>query len=130
MNLYLNHDIYIQRKVIIFKTISDYIDIVTDQIGSDYRKDEDPRIYVSANTNRGPLCDDWRSEYTAAQKAHFNDKHIMCAYKMCRVEFRYWGMQTKIERFIHDIGELNMGGFDYRGNSSFLRFCSSISAIT
>lgn len=27
----------------------------------------------------------------------------MCAYKLCRVEFKYWGMQTKIERFIHDI---------------------------
>lgn len=29
----------------------------------------------------------------------------MCAYKLCRVEFRYWGMQTKIEKFIHDIGK-------------------------
>jgi len=29
---------------------------------------------------------------------------IMCAYKLCRVEFRYWGMQSKCERFIHEIG--------------------------
>lgn len=28
----------------------------------------------------------------------------MCAYKLCRVEFRYWGMQTKLEKFIHDTG--------------------------
>ncbi|XP_067635797.1 protein retinal degeneration B-like [Eurosta solidaginis] len=28
---------------------------------------------------------------------------LMCAYKICRVEFRYWGMQTKIEKFIHDV---------------------------
>ena len=34
-----------------------------------------------------------------------NGKAIMCAYKLCRVEFKYWGMQAKIERFIHDIGE-------------------------
>lgn len=27
---------------------------------------------------------------------------LMCAYKLCRVEFRYWGMQTKLEKFIHD----------------------------
>ena len=27
----------------------------------------------------------------------------MCAYKLCKVEFRYWGMQSKIERFIHDM---------------------------
>lgn len=33
-----------------------------------------------------------------------NGKSLMCAYKLCRVEFRYWGMQTKIERFIHDVG--------------------------
>ncbi|CDQ85508.1 unnamed protein product [Oncorhynchus mykiss] len=29
---------------------------------------------------------------------------VMCAYKLCKVEFRYWGMQSKIERFIHDVG--------------------------
>ena len=29
---------------------------------------------------------------------------FMCAYKLCRVEFRYWGMQSKCERFIHEIG--------------------------
>lgn len=29
----------------------------------------------------------------------------MCAYKLCKVEFRYWGMQTKIEKFIHEVGE-------------------------
>lgn len=27
---------------------------------------------------------------------------LMCAYKLCRVEFRYWGMQTKLEKYIHD----------------------------
>lgn len=27
----------------------------------------------------------------------------MCAYKLCRVEFRYWGMQSKCERFIYEI---------------------------
>lgn len=30
----------------------------------------------------------------------------MCAYKLCKVEFRYWGMQTKIEKFIHEVGKL------------------------
>lgn len=27
----------------------------------------------------------------------------MCAYKLCRAEFRYWGMQSRCERFIHEI---------------------------
>ena len=31
----------------------------------------------------------------------------MCAYKLCKVEFRYWGMQAKIERFIHDMALRN-----------------------
>ena len=31
----------------------------------------------------------------------------MCAYKLCKVEFKYWGMQSKIERFIHDIGNVD-----------------------
>lgn len=35
-----------------------------------------------------------------------NGKALMCAYKLCRVEFRYWGMQTKIEKFIHDVGKI------------------------
>lgn len=33
-------------------------------------------------------------------------KSIMCAYKLCKVEFPYWGMQTKVEKFIHKVGKL------------------------
>jgi ribosomal protein S14 len=29
---------------------------------------------------------------------------VMCAYKLCRAEFRYWGMQSRCERFIHETG--------------------------
>ncbi|XP_023349192.1 protein retinal degeneration B [Eurytemora carolleeae] len=36
-----------------------------------------------------------------------NGKAIMCAYKLCKVEFRYWGMQSKLERFIHDMALRN-----------------------
>ncbi|KAL4223794.1 Membrane-associated phosphatidylinositol transfer protein 2 [Mactra antiquata] len=82
----------------------DYIDIVKDNISSsDYNKDEDPKIYISKKTKRGPLTDNWREEYSRASKTDPNVK-IMTAYKLCRVEFKYWGMQNKIERFIHDIG--------------------------
>lgn len=34
----------------------------------------------------------------------------MCAYKLCKVEFRYWGMQTKLEKFIHDVGKFYCNG--------------------
>ncbi|XP_052801776.1 protein retinal degeneration B-like isoform X2 [Mya arenaria] len=82
----------------------DFIDIVKDPISTgDYRKEEDPKLFKSQKTNRGPLFDNWREDYAKAAKSD-PDKKIMTAYKLCRVEFRYWGMQNKIERFIHDIG--------------------------
>ncbi|XP_035247617.1 membrane-associated phosphatidylinositol transfer protein 2-like isoform X1 [Anguilla anguilla] len=79
----------------------DPIDIVKDPIAPhEYLAEEDPRLYRSLKTKRGPLTDDWIQDYD-------NDPGkipIMCAYKLCKVEFRYWGMQSKIERFIHDVG--------------------------
>ncbi|XP_039658341.1 membrane-associated phosphatidylinositol transfer protein 2-like isoform X1 [Perca fluviatilis] len=79
----------------------DPIDIVTDPIPPhEYKAEEDTRLYKSAKTQRGPLQDDWIEEY----KNNPGKTPIMCAYKLCKVEFRYWGMQSKIERFIHDVG--------------------------
>lgn len=42
-------------------------------------------------------------------------KSIMCAYKLCKVEFRYWGMQTKIEKFIHEVGEYLLNKYIFLG---------------
>ncbi|XP_055775793.1 membrane-associated phosphatidylinositol transfer protein 2-like isoform X9 [Salvelinus fontinalis] len=79
----------------------DPIDIVKDPIPPhEYMQEEDPRIYRSDKTNRGPLQEDWIEEYNNNP----GKTPIMCAYKLCKVEFRYWGMQSKIERFIHDVG--------------------------
>ncbi|CAH8498424.1 unnamed protein product [Schistosoma turkestanicum] len=106
--------------------IIDFIDIVKDPItGSDYKAEEDPSLYISEATGRGPLSSNWREEFIHAQqvthetydkpptRTHDNSpvtsedlkplhKRIMCAYKLCRVEFRYWGTQTRVEQFIHD----------------------------
>lgn len=74
----------------------DVIDIVKDQLyGSDYVKEEDATTFVSEKTGRGPLEENWI-------ESSFKDSKIMCAYKLCRVEFRFWGFQTRGERFIHD----------------------------
>ncbi|XP_074527048.1 membrane-associated phosphatidylinositol transfer protein 2-like isoform X4 [Halichoeres trimaculatus] len=79
----------------------DPIDIVTDPIPPhEYKAEEDTRLYKSNKTQRGPLQDDWIEEYNNNP----GKTPIMCAYKLCKVEFRYWGMQSKIERFIHDVG--------------------------
>uniref|UniRef100_A0A8C0FYV9 Phosphatidylinositol transfer protein N-terminal domain-containing protein n=1 Tax=Chelonoidis abingdonii TaxID=106734 RepID=A0A8C0FYV9_CHEAB len=77
--------------------IMDTIDIVRDPISpNEYKVEEDPKLYRSAKTGRGPLGDDWLEGAMASGP-------LMCAYKLCKVEFRYWGMQSKIEQFIHDV---------------------------
>ncbi|XP_041436291.1 membrane-associated phosphatidylinositol transfer protein 2 isoform X4 [Xenopus laevis] len=83
------------------QTTLDPIDIVKDQIPPhEYKPEEDPKLYKSTKTKRGPLSDDWIEDH----RNKIGKYPIMCAYKLCKVEFRYWGMQSKIERFIHDVG--------------------------
>ncbi|KAF2355511.1 Phosphatidylinositol transfer protein [Trinorchestia longiramus] len=86
----------------------DVIDVVRDQShGADYNEAEDPTIFRSSKTGRGPLSENWIQEYWQACEGKTtplpDGKAIMCAYKLCKVEFRYWGMQSKIEKFIHDV---------------------------
>uniref|UniRef100_A0A4W6C295 Phosphatidylinositol transfer protein membrane associated 2 n=1 Tax=Lates calcarifer TaxID=8187 RepID=A0A4W6C295_LATCA len=79
----------------------DPIDIVKDYIAPhEYLVEEDPKLYQSVKTKRGPLSEDWIEEINQNP----GQNPVMCAYKLCKVEFRYWGMQSKIERFIHDVG--------------------------
>uniref|UniRef100_A0A2M4A7D2 Putative phosphatidylinositol transfer protein n=2 Tax=Anopheles triannulatus TaxID=58253 RepID=A0A2M4A7D2_9DIPT len=87
--------------------VVDLIDIVKDQLGgTDYVREEDPTLYRSERTGRGPLGEQWLDEYWTEVKGRTQptarNMSLMCAYKLCRVEFRYWGMQTKLEKFIHD----------------------------
>ncbi|CAH1718054.1 unnamed protein product [Chironomus riparius] len=87
--------------------IVDVIDIVKDQLtGADYVREEDPTLYVSEKTGRGPLWESWVEDYWTEVKGKKQPTEknmaLMCAYKLCKVEFRYWGMQTKLEKFIHD----------------------------
>ncbi|XP_076019650.1 membrane-associated phosphatidylinositol transfer protein 2 isoform X1 [Genypterus blacodes] len=79
----------------------DPIDIVKDYIPPhEYLVEEDPKLYQSVKTKRGPLSEAWIEEINQDP----GQSSVMCAYKLCKVEFRYWGMQSKIERFIHDVG--------------------------
>ena len=76
----------------------DVMDFVNDPISSgDYVREEDPREFCSRKTGRGPLSTQWRVEYAR------EGRPIMCAYKLCRVEFKYWGLQQRVERWIHDL---------------------------
>ena len=68
-------------------------------------------LYISSSTGRGPLCDDWLEVYCddceGKDQPTASGRSIMCAYKLCKVEFRYWGMQSKIERWFSNNSFLN-----------------------
>ena len=88
--------------------IVDLIDIVKDNEGEAFNDPEkdDPTLYISEKTSRGPLTKDWIQEHWSdcegKEQPTKNGFSIMCAYKLCKVEFQYWGMQRKIEGFIQD----------------------------
>lgn len=68
------------------------IDIANDAVdANDYKKDEDPKTYKSEKTGRGPLDGDWKKSVDP----------VMTAYKLVTVQFKWWGLQTKVENFIH-----------------------------
>ncbi|CAF3708247.1 unnamed protein product [Rotaria sp. Silwood1] len=76
----------------------EFLDIVHSQPLADIAA-ENPALFHSEKTGRGPLTSDWFEQ----MKKNARKESIMCAYKLCRVEFRYWGMQSRCERFIHEI---------------------------
>uniref|UniRef100_A0A670K8W2 Phosphatidylinositol transfer protein N-terminal domain-containing protein n=2 Tax=Podarcis TaxID=42163 RepID=A0A670K8W2_PODMU len=61
----------------------------------DYKPDEDPALFKSLKTGRGPLGPDWKREL-----ANNEDCPHMCAYKLVSVKFRWWGLQGRVEKFI------------------------------
>ncbi|KAH0626578.1 hypothetical protein JD844_001640 [Phrynosoma platyrhinos] len=78
------------------------VDVVHIDIGDrtqvtddDYKPDEDPALFKSQKTGRGPLGPDWKREL-----ANNEDCPHMCAYKLVTVKFRWWGFQGRVEKFI------------------------------
>merc|ERR1711978_568296 len=68
------------------------IDIANDAVNTaDYKKDEDPTTFKSEKTGRGPLSGDWRSSVDP----------VMTAYKLVTIQFKWWGLQDRVENFIH-----------------------------
>lgn len=69
----------------------EYIDIGNDTVAAkDYNELADPSKFKSEKTGRGPLTGDWRETVDP----------VMCAYKLVTVEFKWLGLQTKVESFI------------------------------
>lgn len=67
----------------------DYIDIAFDDLTKHYKREEDPKLFKSEKTNRGPLIEGWRDE-----------QPIMCSYKLVDASFEVWGFQTRVEDYI------------------------------
>jgi len=68
-----------------------YIDIANDKIATaDYKEEWDPTKFRSEKTGRGPLIGKWQDKV----------KPVMCAYKLVTVEFKWFGIQSRVEKFI------------------------------
>ncbi|KAM9483485.1 cytoplasmic phosphatidylinositol transfer protein 1-like [Clarias gariepinus] len=71
-----------------------FIDIAYDEIPERYYKEtEDLRYFKSEKTSRGMLQEGWRDTQTP----------VMCSYKLVTVKFEVWGLQTRVEQFVHKV---------------------------
>ena len=111
-----------------------FIDVATDRVDGEPLDEENPLIYKSEKTGRGPLkgiypfsnsyctpgpaqirsahlvhdntsCDSWYilpvTKSLLISETWIEDQEwdtVFCAYKLCRVEFPFWGFQTRVER--------------------------------
>ncbi|KAG0723985.1 Phosphatidylinositol transfer protein alpha isoform [Chionoecetes opilio] len=71
------------------------IDISNDPVKtSDYKADEDPIKFKSEKTGRGPLIGpEWWKKCDP----------VMTCYKLVTCEFKWFGLQSRVERFIQDV---------------------------
>ncbi|ESO05982.1 hypothetical protein HELRODRAFT_64321 [Helobdella robusta] len=68
------------------------IDIANDAVDpADRKPDINPSMYKSVKTGRGPL---------AGYSWDKTCQPVMCCYKLVTVEFKWWGLQSKVEKFI------------------------------
>ncbi|XP_023946915.1 cytoplasmic phosphatidylinositol transfer protein 1 [Bicyclus anynana] len=69
----------------------DFMDIAFDEIKPHhYKESEDPKLFKSEKSGRGPLAEGWRD----------TEKPIMCCYKVVNAKFEVWGLQTKVEDYV------------------------------
>ncbi|XP_059897454.1 cytoplasmic phosphatidylinositol transfer protein 1 isoform X1 [Gadus macrocephalus] len=71
-----------------------FVDIAYDEIPErHYKESEDLRYFKSEKTNRGVLKEGWIE----------SQEPIMCSYKLVTVKFEVWGLQTRVEQFVHKV---------------------------
>lgn len=68
------------------------IDIANDPVDrKDYKAEWDPAKFQSQKAGRGPLVSNWKDTC----------KPVMCCYKLVTIEFKWFGLQNKIESWTH-----------------------------
>ncbi|KAJ8373314.1 hypothetical protein AAFF_G00266170 [Aldrovandia affinis] len=72
----------------------DFLDIAFDDVPDRHNRScEDPKHFSSVKTGRGPLKEGWRG----------SSRPVMCSYKQVEVQFEVWGLQTRVEQFVHKV---------------------------
>lgn len=75
------------------------IDIAEPIADSDYKRDEDPALFKSVKTGRGPLNrKDWPKALAATPGTP-----MICLYKLVFVEFKMFGLQTRCEGYLRNM---------------------------
>ena len=77
----------------LFRSV-DLVDIVLDELQpKHYKETEDPKLFNSVKTQRGPLNENWKEESIP----------IMCSYKLVQTSFEVWGLQTRVEDYTQKV---------------------------
>ncbi|KAJ5069342.1 phosphatidylinositol transfer protein [Anaeramoeba ignava] len=75
------------------KRIVDKVDIGNEPINPE-KEDENVRVFKSKKTGRGPFVDEWQKQADP----------VMTCYKLVKAEFKYWGLQGKVEKLMQTMG--------------------------
>jgi Phosphatidylinositol transfer protein len=75
--------------------IVDYIDIAAPDSSVKFAPGENPSNFKSAKTGRGPLAPGFRNSAI---------EPLMTCYKVCKLRFKVYGLQTKVESWGHSGG--------------------------
>ncbi|KAM9801274.1 phosphatidylinositol transfer protein alpha isoform-like [Neosynchiropus ocellatus] len=70
------------------------IDIAKPVDAKDYKEEYDPTKFKSTKRNREPLKEGWKDGLASSNEPH------MCAYKLVTIEFKWLGLQKRIEELI------------------------------
>ncbi len=69
------------------------VDIAESVAPSDYKESEDPLLFKSVKSGRGPLEPGWINTH----------QPLVCVHKLATIEFKVFGLQTKVENYMKNM---------------------------